>query len=102
VLFVASVAGQVISIGLLPRTNGFTKPMATVACIGAFAFGLWMIARMLRGGLNLGILVPLMSAVVPLASVAIAIMVYGEGASVPKVALLMGACVLIGIATRMA
>ncbi len=66
VLFVVAAAGQVTAIGLLPRTQGFTHVAYTIGCIVSFSLSLWLIARILQSGVNLGILVPLMSAVSPL------------------------------------
>jgi quaternary ammonium compound-resistance protein SugE len=101
-MFILAAAGQITAIGLLPRTVGFTNAAYTLGCIVSFSLSLWLIARILQSGVNLGILVPLMSAVSPLGGVLVAIMVYGEAASVPKVAALVLACGLIGLASRLA
>jgi multidrug transporter EmrE-like cation transporter len=101
-LFVIAAAGQVTAIGLLPRTQGFTSAAYTIGCIVCFSLSLWLIARILQSGVNLGILVPLMSAVAPLGGVLVAILVYGEHASLPKIAALVTACGLIGLASRLA
>jgi quaternary ammonium compound-resistance protein SugE len=101
-LFVVAAAGQVTAIGLLPRTQGFTNAAYTIGCIASFSFSLWLIARILQSGVNLGILVPLMSAVAPLGGVLVAILIYGEHASLPKVVALVIACGLIGLASRLA
>jgi multidrug transporter EmrE-like cation transporter len=101
-LFVLAAAGQVLAIGLLPRTQGFTNAGYSIACVVTFSLSLWLIARILQSGVNLGILVPLMSAVAPLGGVAVAILIYGEHASLPKVAALVIACGLIGVASRLA
>ena|SRR5580692_5642013 len=99
VLFAAAVIAQVISIAALPRTLGFSSLAYTLTCLIAFDLSLWMCARLLQGGTNLGLLIPAMSAVVPLASVAVGIVVYHEPASVPRIALLITACGLIGVAS---
>jgi quaternary ammonium compound-resistance protein SugE len=100
--FIAAAAGQVLAIGLLPRTLGFTDAANSIACVASFSLSLWLIARILQSGVNLSILVPLMSAISPLGGVLVAILVYREHASLPKVAALAIACGLIGLASRMA
>jgi multidrug transporter EmrE-like cation transporter len=101
-LFVVAAVGQVTAIGLLPRTQGFTNAAYTIGCIAFFSLSLWLIARILQSGVNLGILVPLMSAVAPLGGVLVAILIYGEHASPPKIVALVIACGLIGLASRLA
>jgi multidrug transporter EmrE-like cation transporter len=99
--FIAAIAGQLIAIGLLPRTSGFTVPVPTFWCIAALVFGVWMNARIAQSGVSIGILIPFMSAVVPLATVVIGIVAYGEGASFPRLVVLAIACGLIGLASRL-
>jgi multidrug transporter EmrE-like cation transporter len=100
-LFAAAVIAQVISVALLPRTSGFSNVAATLACIIAFDLSLWLCARMSQGGMNLGLLIPAMSAIVPLASIIVGIVFYHEPAMVPRIALLVAACGLIGIASAL-
>ena len=100
-LVAASVAAQIFAIGLLPRTLGFSQPLPTIGCIAAFILSFWIVATLLQSGANLGVLVPFMSALVPLGSVVVAIAVYGETSSLPKVLLLVTACGLVGIASRL-
>jgi multidrug transporter EmrE-like cation transporter len=100
-LFIAAVVAQVISVALLPRTLGFSNVPATLACLIAFDLSLWLCARMSQGGMNLGLLIPAMSAVVPLASIVVGIVIYHEPALVPRIALLAAACGLIGITSAL-
>jgi multidrug transporter EmrE-like cation transporter len=97
-LFVASVLFQLLAMVLLPRTRGFTVPLPTFGCAALFVAGIWMIARMYHGGAKLGIMSPLLAAVIPLGVIAIGIFIYGESTSPLRVALLVGACALIGVA----
>ena len=97
-LFVGSAALQVIAVALLPRTRGFTQPLPTVACAVLFVLGIWMVARLYEGGAKLGIISPLLAAVIPLAVVVVGIFAYGESASPLRVLLLVGACALVGAA----
>jgi hypothetical protein len=101
VLFAAAVLAQVISVGVLPRTLGFSNFPYTLACLIAFDLSLWICARLSQGGVNLGLLIPAMSALVPLASIAVGIVVYHEPALVPRIALLIAACGLIGVASAL-
>ena len=98
--FIAALAGQLGAIVLLPRTQGFTAPWPTVACLSVFAFSIWMIARVAHNGASLGILVPLLNAIVPIGAVAIGILLYSESASSLKIGMLLAACMLIGVASR--
>lgn len=102
VLFTAAVATQLIGVGLLPRTAGFTEVVPTVGCIASLMISFGLISRMLYSGVNLSIVAPLMSAIIPLGASAIGILVYGEQASLSRVGLLFGACAMIGIAARVA
>jgi len=99
-LFTAAVATQLVGIGLLPRTAGFTDILATTLCIVSLTISFGLISRMLHGGSNLSILAPLMSAIIPFGASVIGILAYGERASLPRMGLLFGACAMIGIASR--
>jgi multidrug transporter EmrE-like cation transporter len=95
-MFLASVGFQVAAVGLLPRTRGFTQLLPTVGCSLLFICGIWMVARMYQGGAKLGILSPLLAAVIPLCVIAIGVIVYHESASPLRITLLVLACGLIG------
>jgi small multidrug resistance pump len=97
-LFSGAVVFQLLAVVLLPRTRGFTNPLPTLGCSALFVCGIWMVARMYYGGAKLGIMMPLLAAVIPIGIIVIGISLYGESASVLKVALLIGACGLIGAA----
>jgi multidrug transporter EmrE-like cation transporter len=101
-LFTAAMGSQIVSIGLLPRTHAFTNAIPTLLCITGFVLSLWMLSRLTQSGVNLSILVPLTSTVAPLASILIGILLYGEAASAVKIALLIAACGLVGVASKMA
>ena len=101
-LFFASVAFQLLAVVLLPRTQGFTNPLPTVGCAAFFVCGIWMVARLYHGGAKLGILMPLLAAVIPIGIIAIGVTMYGESASPFKIALLLVACGLIGAAASVA
>jgi hypothetical protein len=98
VLFLASVGFQLLAMVLLPRTRGFTVPLPTAGCATLFVCGIWMIARMYVSGAKLGIMSPLLAAVIPLGVIAIGVMLYQESASPLRITLLVAACGLIGAA----
>jgi hypothetical protein len=98
VLFVVSVGFQLAAMFILPRTRGFTAPLPTLACAVLFVCGIGAVARMYVSGAKLGIMSPLLAAVIPLGVIAIGILAYNESASSLRIALLLGACGLIGAA----
>ena len=98
-LFIFVVATQIVAVSLIPRTNGFTNLYCTIACLIVYGVSLWAISIMIRTGMQLGLLMPLLAAVVPLAIVGIGIVVYREPASVRRIALLCVACAAIGLAS---
>jgi multidrug transporter EmrE-like cation transporter len=100
-LFCATLVGQLCAIALLPRTRGFVAPLPTMACVAAFVFSIWMISRLAHEGTSLGILIPLLNAIIPLGTVAIGVLGFGESASLSRIAMLLVACVLIGVASRL-
>src|SRR5579863_4729730 len=97
-LFAASVAFQLLAMVLLPRTRGFTAPLPTLGCAALFVCGIWMIARMYQSGAKLGIMSPLLAAIIPLGVIAVGIFLYHESASPLRITLLVAACGLIGAA----
>jgi multidrug transporter EmrE-like cation transporter len=99
--FLALVAIQVTGVVLLPRTEGFTRSGTTVLVLAIFGVSYWLMARLIHSGANLGILIPFMGAAIPLATVVFGILVYGEGASFARVALLVFACISVGVASRL-
>ena len=97
-LFAASVAFQLLAMLFLPRSQGFTRPLPTLACALLFVCGIWMVARLYASGAKLGIMSPLLAAVIPLGVIGIGIFAYQESASPLRIGMLVGACVLIGAA----
>jgi multidrug transporter EmrE-like cation transporter len=86
---------------LLPRTQGFTNPLPTVGCAALFVCGIWMVARLYHGCAKLGIVMPLLAAVIPIGIIAIGVLMYGERASFFKILVLLAACGLVGAAAKM-
>lgn len=100
--FLLSILFQVSALLLLPPSRGFSAWLPTLGCLALFAVGLGLLARLAHSGVELGILIPLSSASVPLATTFLAILLYGESASPIKIGLLLIACMLIGIASMRA
>lgn len=98
-LFAFLIATQIVAVSLLPRTAAFTNVFWTVACLGVYAVSLWSLAYILYSGMPLSLMVPILSAIVPLASIAVAVIFYKEPASLLKVMLLCSACGIIGVAS---
>jgi multidrug transporter EmrE-like cation transporter len=99
-LITGSMISQLIGIFLMPLTKGLTEPLPTLGAAIAFLVGLGLMARMSGLGMNLSVLIPLNAALVPLGAVAIGVMVYGDSASMSKIAMLVAACGLVGLAGR--
>ena len=92
------VVTQVAGSSMLVKTAGFRDPAWTAACLATFAVSLFVLAETIRQGMALSLVMPILAALVPLATIAVAVMVLGEQASWLKLGLLSGACVLIGAA----
>jgi multidrug transporter EmrE-like cation transporter len=100
VSFVIILAAQLVGVALLPKTNGYTNIGFSLVQITMFAISFAVMARLIKKGVHLGILIPVLSTAMPLASVLIGILFFKETASFPRVAMLTAACVLIGLASR--
>jgi multidrug transporter EmrE-like cation transporter len=101
ITFTISVAAQLLGTAMLPLTQGLTRPVPTLVGALGFLIGTGLMARLVNSGINLSVLVPLVSAAVPLASIAMGVLLFGDTPSVPKLALLLAACGLIGFATKL-
>jgi quaternary ammonium compound-resistance protein SugE len=99
-LFVVVVLGQIGGSVLLVRTAGFTQPGWSLLCALVYAVSLYCLAVLLREGAALGLLMPLMAATVPIGAILIATFVLGEAASWPRLGLLLLACAVVALASR--
>ncbi len=97
--FLFALTTQIIGVSLLIRTRGFTQLGWTAATVVVLIASFWSLAWLLMNGAKLNILLPLLAATVPLASIMIGIFFYGEPASLLKIGLLITACALIGVAS---
>ena len=98
-LVLATAVGQWIAVALLPHTEGFTRPIPTIGCSACFVFSAWAIARLTKSGADVSIVIPLIAAIIPLGAIPIGVLLYGEPASLLRIALLISACALVGVAS---
>jgi multidrug transporter EmrE-like cation transporter len=101
ITFTISMAAQLLGMAMLPLTQGLTRPVPTLICALGFLVGIGLMARLVNGGVNLSVLIPLMSTVTPLASIAMGLLLFGDTASVPKLVVLLAACGLVGFASKL-
>jgi multidrug transporter EmrE-like cation transporter len=94
----AVVITQVAGASLLVKTVGFRDPMWTVACLAIYAVSLFLLADTIRQGMALSLIMPILAALVPLATIAVAVVLFREQASWLRLGMLSASCVLIGVA----
>lgn len=99
ILVLIAIVTQAAGASLLPATRGFTAPWPTLAVIVSYMIGLICMARLMQGGMNLSVVIPIMTATIPLAILAVAFLVYHEPASLLRIALLLTATIIIAIAS---
>ncbi len=98
-LVLFSAIAQAVGVCLLPLTKGLTNLWPTVATVVCFFVGLAVMSRLIYFGVNLSALVPLVATIVPLSSVLIGVLMFGDAASWPRISMLVTACVIIGAAS---
>ncbi|MDE2596959.1 MAG: hypothetical protein KGL44_08785 [Sphingomonadales bacterium] len=92
------IVTQIIGSSLLVKTTGFRDPMWTALCLATYAASLFVLAETIRQGMALSLVMPILAALVPLATIAVAVTLFREQASWLRLGLLSGACLLIGVA----
>jgi multidrug transporter EmrE-like cation transporter len=97
-LVMLSTAFQLLGMYLVPMTRGLTQPLPTLAAAVAFLTGIGIITRLSYSGINLSVLVPMFAALVPLGTIAIGVLAYGESAAALRLVCLIAACALIAVA----
>ncbi|MEJ7933991.1 hypothetical protein WG907_06950 [Sphingobium sp. AN558] len=97
-MLIVSVAAQILAISLMPMTRGLSHPLFTLAMAVAILIGVGLMARIAHAGVDLSALAPIIAATVPLGAIAVGIFAYGESASLAKLATLVTACILVGVA----
>ncbi len=92
------VITQVIGSTMLVKTVGFREPAWTAACLATYAVSFFILAETIRQGMALSLIMPILAALVPLATIIVAVTVLHEQASWLRLGMLSGACLLIGAA----
>jgi multidrug transporter EmrE-like cation transporter len=98
-MFTGSIIFQVIGVTLIPISKGLTQVLPTIGVAICFLLGIGLMARLTYTGMNISVLIPLIATVVPLSSIVIGILLFGESASWARIGTLITACLLIGIAS---
>lgn len=98
--FAITVVFQTIGVALLPATRGMTAPAPVAGAVICYGIGIYAMARLLVSGIDLSLLIPIMTVVMLASLVAVGVVIYGEGASLVKLGCLAGATMLIGLASR--
>lgn len=98
ILVTITIALQALGACLLPATRGFTAPLPTIATVIAFVAGTYGMARLITAGMNLSVVIPLMTCTVPFVILVVSIFIYQESASLQRIALLVTGTVLIAAA----
>lgn len=100
-LILLSVAAQIAGIFFMPATKGLTVLVPSLIFAACYAVGIGILARISGMGVDLGLFIPFVAALVPLGAIMIGIVAYGESASMLKIGTLIVACVLIGVANTL-
>lgn len=98
ILFTVATLFSLGATSLWPMTKGFTNPMPTILSLLMQVICLILMNRIVYSGVELSFLIPLNGAFSPLVMIFVGVFLYKEKASVGKIALLIGSCVLIGCA----
>lgn len=93
------VVTQVLGSTLLVKAGGFREPMWTAACLLTYLVSFYVLSETIRQGMALSLVMPILAALVPLATIAVAVLLFREQASWMRIGLLSGACMLIGVAS---
>jgi multidrug transporter EmrE-like cation transporter len=99
-LFAVFLTMQIVGVIILPSTQGFTKLWPTTFCVVTGIAAVFCLSRLIADGADLGLLFPLAAAVLPLLAIVVGAVLFGESLSAAKAGLLIVACVLIGISSR--
>jgi quaternary ammonium compound-resistance protein SugE len=93
------IVTQVAGASLLAKTDGFRDPTWTAACLAIYVVSLFALAETIRQGMALSLVMPILAAVVPIATIAVAVLVFKEHASWMRLGILTAACLMVGVAS---
>lgn len=100
-LFALSIALQITALYFLPLSKGFTSLKPTAMVLACFGLSFFLFARLIVSGVQLSVLLPASAAIVPLGAIFLGVLVYGEAAPIPKIALLCLSAMIIGGASTL-
>jgi multidrug transporter EmrE-like cation transporter len=95
-LLIVAVISQIAGATFLSLSNGFTNPLYSIASCLCAVVALAVMARLIYSGLRLSMIFPLVSALIPLRTIAIGVIFNGDPASFGRITVLVLACVAIG------
>lgn len=99
-LFVGATVFQLFGVLLLPASKGMTQLLPTLGVALGYAAGVICMSRLIVSGVDLSILIPLITVTIMLSAVAVGIIFYGDSASPLKIGMLLVAALLIGASSR--
>jgi small multidrug resistance pump len=85
IMLTFAIASEIIATLALKASDGFSKPLPVVLVVAGYAVSFWLLALVLKH-LSVGTTYAIWSAVGTAAIALIGIAIYGEGASVLKIA----------------
>jgi len=100
-MFGASIVLQLISLAFMPLSHGYTKPLPTLGVIVCTNLTVYFFALLVARGVQLSVLIPISAALVPLGAIALGVLTNGESAPMLKMAILVFAAFLIGVASSL-
>ena len=87
-LFAGATLFQLLGASLLPTTKGMTAIGPAAAVAVAYAISVTCMARLIVSGVNLSLLIPIITVAIMLCSVLVGGIAYGNSASPVKLAML--------------
>lgn len=99
-LFLAATAFQLLGASLLPSTRGMTAAIPTGAVFASYAVGLFCMARLVVSGVNLSLLIPVITLAIIIGSVVVGMVVYGDNPSTGKLGCLAAAVLCMGLSFK--
>ena len=99
-LFAGATIFQLIGVLMLPATKGMTQLWPTLGAALTYGIGVTCMSRLIVSGMDLSLMIPIITVSIMLSAVAAGVIFFGDSASPIKIAALIGAGILVGIASR--
>jgi len=97
-----SVVFQVVGITFMGLSQGYTIARWSIASAMFFCLGIWLMGRVSGSGVGVSVVIPIVSAAIPLISIVVGLTLFHEPASPLKIVLLVAAASLAGYASSLA